>query len=635
MCDLVMSKRKEGLVNNKATKVRAIIGGAALGIIILTGVVYLLTSSPSFLFKSLLDKYYKGFSWALENIDENELDINLLQQSITTTGTLDVELDLDMPFGEDDFDASGLINNYLVNYTLGLDLKNRKAEAGIVNFDQTKLLDILFNVKDGIGYASLNGSNKVGSLLDKSVKIDLQELVNQIPFGDVESYLKAIRNSYITAADVDYIAKTLTDLINASFDDVEFEDKKTETIVIDGKSVSVTKNSFILNDKNIKTIVNAVLDGISENNEFIEKVARWSSMSAADFKTYVEVAKEVVNTSGTVDLGMELAIYTTGSFIFTEFVKIAVINEATEDDIAHITNYNDVFKFWVNPQWDSSIPSLKYTKGLLSSKLEVITYVQEHRYRHEYKDYINIYHDFVVLTATIRSNKANNIDVDFVLNLDDSNIYPLKATGKIKMTYVDKTWNGAISLNVLDDDQNADIDFNYNLVKSTDNQYNLSASFAGVFIDHDDYLGSEDDIYNVELSNTSTIWVDKPVATIPSTDAVYWYNLTDANLANLVTKLNESLAGTAIGVPLELYKDDLISIIQSKWGDMIFDENGLSNPDDFNGCDDMTDIYTDGKRYYTYSNNGAYQLIKLTQWQEPRQVLIWPLGIKYCHLFEK
>ncbi|HOZ89001.1 MAG TPA: hypothetical protein PK737_02070 [Bacilli bacterium] len=564
---------------NKVRKTRVIIGSIALAVIALTGILFYVTTSPRFIFGALLDKYYKGFSWALNNVSGNDFDINFATEPVIAKGSFNADIE------SADVEFVNQVSNFDFNYDIGLDLKNRKAEAGLgVSFSGAKLIDILAGYKDNQLLVALTGSQKVGKIFDKNLKMDLNDIEKSIPFEMITSYIKAFRNSKMTTEDSQYIVKSIKDLIDGSLTDVDFEDPVKETITIDGSEFEATKYTLALNNENSKVILNHVLNGILDNQKLLTKLAQYMSTPEKDIKDTLTAYVNELESATYLGSNINLAVYTKGTLFFRDVVKVAVFDGETE--VGNYTNYND--KVIIATEMLFGAPAqIVYAKGETEDNLKLIMA------------------DITILEAKIRSLSSGNIDLDLIVNLDDVGLLPFKVELGIKSAYANKTWTGTISLYIvgnveMDAGGTLDVDIPFSMTKSGPNEIALSFS-----IDADaDIMGYKVD---AKLSNTMTITNNIPVAQLDATNAKYYYDLTDDEIASIINKTSNSLSGTTPGTLFESGKGYITEVLINSLDKLIYSETGPLIASD--ECDyyeyHPAELFTDGERFYTYNKNNT------------------------------
>ncbi len=583
---------------NKVRKTRVIIGSIALAVIALTGILFYVTTSPRFIFGALLDKYYKGFSWALNNVSGNDFDINFATEPVIAKGSFNADIE------SADVEFVNQVSNFDFNYDIGLDLKNRKAEAGLgVSFSGAKLIDILAGYKDNQLLVALTGSQKVGKIYDKNLKMDLNDIESSIPFEMITSYIKAFRNSKMTTDDAQYIVKSIKDLINGSLSDVKFEEPVKETITIDGNEFNATKYLLVLNNENAKIILNYLVNGIINNEELLTKIAQYTSTPAKDIKQELTAySDELAEDDTYVGSNATLAIYTTGSIFFKDIVKFSVLID--NEEVGYYINYNDKVIINANEFFWGQV-RIEYVKGENEDNLKVIIA------------------DITFIEAKIRSLSSENIDLDLSINLADIGIFPIKVDLGVEVAYANKTWSGNVSIYAIGGDEEGggtiDIKVPFSLTKVSDHEFALDFALNG----NADVMGTK---VLAKLSTKTTITNNVPVAALDATNAKYWYDLTDDEITSIINKTSSSLSGTTPGTLFESMKSGIIDELTEMTIGAIYNENGPISNDgtcSYYDSDDSQlslkqfhyeELYTDGIRLYTYNKDN-----NLTKFTAPRR----------------
>lgn len=392
-----------GSKTKKKGKIKLIVGIAiaVVAVVAGAGVFYTVAYSPKAIFKSVINSSYKKFSSALEGVEESEFYSDTMEDSFIANGTLNMSTDNQELIA---------INDYTFGYNIGLDIKQEKLEAGVnITEGSTKLLDMVLNYKDSKGYVSF------GEWLNKVIEIDLNEF--NIDFADISVAVTEQNKAELTAENVDYIVKDVKDLLIDSLTDIEFK-KTKDSIEVDGKTVKVQKVSFILDEDNMTTISNKVIDGILDNDDLLNKIAITTGKDKDEIEKYFEDAKDNMDFSNADE--SELAIYTSG--ITHKFVRIALIS-SDEDNAITIDDLGDKTQ-------------VAYS-----------------------------YQDDEMMTATINALDAENIDLEYAVDYMGE-----KLSGTL--TFKDDKLKGSMEL---DSTTYGKATLNYSLDKTSDTKYSLNA----------------------------------------------------------------------------------------------------------------------------------------------------------------
>lgn len=577
----MIKKRKEEIKNKElkngeqATKLRVIIGSIAIAVICITGILYFVTSSPQFIFRSLVDKYYKGFSWALDSLDEGAFDINILKDSVIAKGSLGV----DVTTNQEEIKLIQQVRYYSIGYDLGLDYKNKKAEAGLdLSLSAEKFLGFIANIKDDVAYVSLTGNEDVPLLFDKNIKIDeVGAYTSSVPYDDVDAYIKAFRNSYLSPEDADYIVSTIKGYISDSLSDLTYDETVAETITIDDKEVNATKYSLSINTANVKIIAANVLESLLANDEFLELVALRSSTPIDTLKGYLELAKAEVaaSTGNELDTNLTFVIYTTGSFIFKDVVKTAVVNSKGKEYFNY-TNYDNVINIHIddNGNYIGAPIDINYIKGEETNSFSLSVFDSQN-------------YEIKILTATIRSFDSQNIDFDFLLNLQDLGAADIKIWGTLTSSYADLTRSGTFKIDGLITGADVGLNGDFEFSKVNDNQFDLTAN-AKVDVNYDGTKNS------IEINNKTSIAVGAEVATLDTANAVDYTDLTSKDAQTILDNFNGATRGTVISIIFDMLYPSLQNI---------YNEDGpIVNPND---CVDNNNHYIVMDQYSSTITNEA------------------------------
>ncbi len=535
----------------KKGKTGLIIGICAVLLVIAGAVIfYLISTSPKAIFKSVVNSFYQDFSSSISDTEENEFDINFLEDSILAKGNLAITSDMA---------ELSMINDYMIDYTLGLDVKNEKMEAGIsITESEKELINFLMNFKENAIYASL------GTVFDKVINLDNISLEEIADIEDLKTYFEGTKTLSLTTDDIDYIVETMKDLINKSFDDVKFE-KSSENTEIGDITVKARKLSLVLDESNTKIIGDTVLKGMIADDKLLEKIAMISGQDAADLKSLLEDALDEIDYDEFDDSSV-LAIYTKG--LTNKVIKISVLQD--DEEMAYYSNYKDLTTIWIDNGMVIITLDETNDKGEL-----VVTYNKKK-----------------VLTATINEFEGNVVDVDYTLFMDED-----KITGSIKSSYKDSTWKGSMTAN-LSSDTNFKIAIDYEMIKKSATKYDIVFNLA---ISGDVQLS---------IKNTANLKTGVDIATLPITNVVNYSALTEADMTTMLTNLETALEGTALYSMLEAYSYGMSQSLLPSGGTTptLNNDKSVWNVDD----DYVTDatqcnsVYTDGTFYYNFDNDGEY-----------------------------
>ena len=154
------------------------------------------------------------------------------------------------------------------NYSIALDSSTKDNKMaltlGLLEKDKSIMEAILYYI-DGNGYLSLSDITRL-------FKIEMDSM-----------NIEELDTSKFNSEDVLYLIESIKDYYLETFKEEDFT-SVSEKIQIEGKSVSVTKVSYELNKDNIKEIVTHVLERMTSDEKFLDKLASVSDLPKEELK---------------------------------------------------------------------------------------------------------------------------------------------------------------------------------------------------------------------------------------------------------------------------------------------------------------------------------------------------------------
>lgn len=190
-----------------------------------------------------------------------------------------------------------IVNKLNISMDMGVDTKSKKMHIDLdSNYNNKELLKASIDVLDNNAYVFLN------DIYNKNLLVPMEEM------DEMFSLMENVK-------DYEIILKYFKDAFNKSLKD-EYFTKENKNITLNGKSVKVTENKLILDEKNQKDLAYALSDELN-NEEFIESFSRISDMDKEEVKEMLKDMKENVELE---DGTLYVSIYTKG--INNEFAGI-------------------------------------------------------------------------------------------------------------------------------------------------------------------------------------------------------------------------------------------------------------------------------------------------------------------------
>ena len=151
-------------------------------------------------------------------------------------------------------------------------------------------------------------------------------------FDDSQKYIKQkledgqdIFNYIANMEESKKIINGLTKALKDSLDD-KYMESESAKVDVDGKEVSTTKNTLILNKANLIALIGAYIDNMGENEELMEIFGKYADMTAEQFKASLSVIKANIGTYiGDEIPVIKVSVYTKG--FNNDFVRFEVESE--------------------------------------------------------------------------------------------------------------------------------------------------------------------------------------------------------------------------------------------------------------------------------------------------------------------
>lgn len=190
-----------------------------------------------------------------------------------------------------------IVNRLNISMDMGVDAKNKKMHIDLdSNYNNKELLKASMDVLDNNAYVFLN------DVYNKNLLVPIEEM------DEMFSLMENLK-------DYEIVLKHFKNALNESLKD-EYFTKENKNITLNGKSVKVTENKLILDEKNQKELAYALSDELN-NEEFIESFSRISDMDKEEVKEMLQEMKENVELEDGI---LYVSIYTKG--INNEFAGI-------------------------------------------------------------------------------------------------------------------------------------------------------------------------------------------------------------------------------------------------------------------------------------------------------------------------
>ena len=251
-----------------------------------------------FIYKTPKKAFTKVIDQFTDSLTEN-LDSSVKSEK----GKVRVQAKVDMP--SYDYSLNQVIDiindmNFIINYEVDKDKKIFNYDF-IANYEGEKLIGIEGAMNEYNIYYRFDDSQKY-------IKQKLEEGQNIFKYFD----------------DVDEAKKIITGLADALKDslDEEYMESESAKITVDGKEVSTTKNTLLLNKENTIAIIKAYIDSISENDDLMDTFSKSADMNKDQFVATLNMVKANVSEYiGEMPL-IKVSVYTKG-FSY-DFVRLEI-----------------------------------------------------------------------------------------------------------------------------------------------------------------------------------------------------------------------------------------------------------------------------------------------------------------------
>ena len=255
------------------------------------------------------------------------------------------------------------LNSLKLNFTYGMDYKNKEIQTGLqINEDNKKLIDALAYVLNDNIYVLL--------------KDDYPNIINigKTNISDL------FNTSNISIDDIKYIIDKYKDIFLKSLNMDDFI-KSDDKITLNGSEVSVKKLTYVFDQDKYKKLINNMMDLASKDNELINKLAKVSGTDASSIENSLKNSNISDSTSIYIN-PVTFNIYIKG--LKPELVGIDIVDSLemrinddvttiktkilNEDALITIKEDKDVIKADLQTKIDNK--DLKITMDITSNKTD-------------------------------------------------------------------------------------------------------------------------------------------------------------------------------------------------------------------------------------------------------------------------
>lgn len=286
----------------KSFGIGPIVTVVAIAVVLVVAVVIsAVSTTPKSVFKSSINKAYKGANVAIESYETYLDKYDLTKHAISFTGDLAIDTNIE--------DMEYDISKMKFTYDTGIDYKNEILNAGAK----------ITNNKESVTVNAQVIKNELfikSSLFDEVLKLDSELTENlglDIDFEALKEDMEEMQKEYDTDPETyEYLVKTIKDAFVKSMNS-EYMEKEKDEIEVLNKEIKVTKYSYIIDEDAAQDLVEKVAEYLLNEEDFTKKLAAATGEEKSDVKTTL---KEMKKSAKDIELDEEIAIviYTRGIF---------------------------------------------------------------------------------------------------------------------------------------------------------------------------------------------------------------------------------------------------------------------------------------------------------------------------------
>lgn len=297
---------------NKKSKKNFIIG-AVIVLIVLGVLLYIgykkLNSNPVAIYQNAITDTYNYLSKNLKESEKNSLNYN---------GNDPLNLNINAKL-DSNIEELKNFNGYDYGLKIGYDPKKEMLNMGLdISKDKQKIISAIYALINNKAYLKSDELfNKVINLGD----IDLDE------YADI-----SMNNVDFSYDELDYVLKSLKNIINDSFDKSKFK-VDNDKLTIDNKEYNVKKIVYKMDAKNMERTSQFIIDNMLKDQKLIEIFSKLSGVSTSDIEKGLKDALKDINFSNfkTIDI-----------ILYTTKLNEIIAGSMVEDNIEYVkfTNVN-------------------------------------------------------------------------------------------------------------------------------------------------------------------------------------------------------------------------------------------------------------------------------------------------------
>ncbi len=335
-------------------------------IVLLGAIAYIsLSVNPKSVFIASINNTYTQMSNVMSGLRESKFATLSREKPVSLITEVDFEFGHSEGLQELEMIAE-MLEGLGINYSIEQDLLNKKLYMDFrALFEEEKILGANVFAEDGVTYFFIQ------EFFDHYVGVDDIDLFQEDETDVVE-----------LLDDVEILVEKTKTLFLKSLKNDYFSSEKTD-ITLNGEQVSVTRNTFDLDETRIKEMLEYVINGLKKDEKALESlknIANYSSNENLSKEEIIEGLDEAIAEIPNLDLDgfeMSYSIYVKG--LLNKIVKhdfMISYNDYNGAQTVNIINYNrdkiNVFEFYNNDEMVLSFELLENDEE--TSKFGIFVY---------------------------------------------------------------------------------------------------------------------------------------------------------------------------------------------------------------------------------------------------------------------
>lgn len=185
-------------------------------------------------------------------------------------------------------------SGYTYGFNVGGDPVNKSAQVGLFMKNSTVEYSLYEYIKDNKKYSRYS-TDQVLNYLGEMTEEEMNDL-----FGSLQ---ESLTESSVTNEEATYIINKISELIISGMEEDKFSREET-TIKINGESIKVLNNKYVIDDAGIEKMAKHILDGLKSDEKAVKILAKMSDVTEEEMKKQLTYEKNKEEDSeGTEDKG--------------------------------------------------------------------------------------------------------------------------------------------------------------------------------------------------------------------------------------------------------------------------------------------------------------------------------------------